>query len=163
MDAERLQEIYDSLPTVDCKGHCWNSCGPIDMSPLEWMRIEERGVEIPEFTPERSRLWAMDLPLHCPALDPETKRCTVYDVRPLICRLWGVTESMPCPHGCEVTPGVMSDEEAMTLIAETMGQETDIAEILNDPELGPAMKKFLRDGDEEALIRALEQRGIHAQ
>jgi Fe-S-cluster containining protein len=29
--------------------------------------------------------------------------CTVHDERPLICRLWGVVENMPCPHGCTPT------------------------------------------------------------
>ena len=36
--------------------------------------------------------------LACPLL--RHGRCTVYAQRPLVCRLWGVTESMECPHGC---------------------------------------------------------------
>jgi Fe-S-cluster containining protein len=36
----------------------------------------------------------------CAALDLETKRCRVYDRRPLICRLFGMVKAMRCPHGC---------------------------------------------------------------
>lgn len=35
----------------------------------------------------------------CPAL--VENRCTVYDVRPTICRLWGAGPGMACPWGCE--------------------------------------------------------------
>jgi hypothetical protein len=27
-------------------------------------------------------------------------RCSIYQDRPLICRLYGVAEGLPCPHGC---------------------------------------------------------------
>jgi Fe-S-cluster containining protein len=35
----------------------------------------------------------------CPLL--RHGRCTVYDARPMICRLWGLDDFMVCPHGCE--------------------------------------------------------------
>jgi len=35
--------------------------------------------------------------LSCPHLD--TKGCSVYLERPLICRLFGTTPRLPCPHG----------------------------------------------------------------
>ncbi len=43
-------------------------------------------------------------------------RCSVYEVRPLICRLWGATEAMPCPFGCE-PDRVLTDEESSALIS----------------------------------------------
>ena len=33
--AEKLQEIYYSLPTIECKGKCWGTCGPIPLTTLE--------------------------------------------------------------------------------------------------------------------------------
>lgn len=30
-----------------------------------------------------------------------TGKCTVYTVRPFICRLWGTTPTLRCPEGCE--------------------------------------------------------------
>ena len=35
--------------------------------------------------------------LSCPHLGENG--CEVYDERPLICRLFGTTPSLPCPHG----------------------------------------------------------------
>jgi len=37
--------------------------------------------------------------LTCPAL--VNGLCSVYAVRPLICRLWGVVREMACPFGCK--------------------------------------------------------------
>lgn len=40
----------------------------------------------------------------CPFRDNAKKRCLIYEIRPIICRLFGVTEGMNCPNGntCEV-------------------------------------------------------------
>lgn len=120
----RIQEAYDRLPEIDCKGKCWNSCGPVDMHPAEHERIRERGVEIQEFTELRSYLWKLNAPLYCSALT-EDKRCSVHDVRPLICRLWGVVKGldMECPHGCEIDGEPLGVREAMRLLTSVMMPE----------------------------------------
>ena len=113
---DSLERIYRAIPTVACKGLCAESCGPIDMSPTERRRIEDRGVDIP--TPAT---YFANKDSECAAL--VDNRCSVYTDRPLICRLWGAVESMPCPHGCEVTPGLLMDAGAHTLIARTLKLE----------------------------------------
>jgi Fe-S-cluster containining protein len=35
----------------------------------------------------------------CPMLSAEG-RCTVYALRPALCRLWFMVEDLPCPYGC---------------------------------------------------------------
>lgn len=115
--SDSLERIYRAVPTVECRGLCAQSCGPIDMSDAERNRIEARGVTMPK----REQL--MDNIIErgtcdCPALVDE--RCSIYDDRPLICRLWGAVESMPCPHGCTVTPGLLMDTGARTLIARSL-------------------------------------------
>lgn len=52
-------------------------------------------------------------------------RCSLYSIRPVICRLWGVVESMPCPHGCK-PERVLTDEEGFGLVAATMELDGDI-------------------------------------
>lgn len=42
--------------------------------------------------------------------------CSVYVDRPLICRLWGVVETMPCPFGCRPERW-LSEQEALELAA----------------------------------------------
>jgi hypothetical protein len=57
----------------------------------------------------------------CPLL--RQGRCTVYAVRPLICRLWGVVESMPCPWGCRPERFLTVEEgEALMRQAEGLSQ-----------------------------------------
>lgn len=35
----------------------------------------------------------------CPFLEAE--RCSIYEERPFMCRVWGVADGLTCPHGCE--------------------------------------------------------------
>lgn len=37
-------------------------------------------------------------------------RCSVYVVRPLLCRLWGMVDKMRCPHGCVPSRWPADDE-----------------------------------------------------
>lgn len=39
---------------------------------------------------------------HCPLYDRAAERCMVYPVRPLVCRLLGFVEWMPCPAGLDL-------------------------------------------------------------
>lgn len=86
-----LDVIYARIPPMRCRGLCTEACGPIAMSRLEWERIEEvRGAPMPGYGPVTNS---------CPLLTRDG-RCSVYEVRPLICRLWGAILALPCPHGC---------------------------------------------------------------
>jgi Fe-S-cluster containining protein len=43
------------------------------------------------------------------------RRCTVYEARPLICRVYGAAEGLRCPHGC--TPErVVPDVEVFEML-----------------------------------------------
>lgn len=166
---DALHQLYGKLPSVNCKGLCWNSCGPIDLSTAERRRIVEWGVEIPVFTEERSQRWAADEPLYCPALEhnpelPGGVGCSVYNDRPLICRIWGVGEDdLACPHGCETT-GTLTHAEVMDLLMESFkigGHENfsdadaeqaneTLQAALADPKVGPLMRRFMQ-GDRSVL------------
>jgi uncharacterized protein len=116
--SDSLERIYRSVPYVACKQLCAHSCGPIEMSDEERRRIAERGVVIPPPAEVLDAVMKGEHNMDCPAL--VDGRCSVYDVRPLICRLWGAVESMPCPHGCEVTPGLLMDDGAGVLIRRSL-------------------------------------------
>lgn len=81
----RLERLYASLPSIACKGLCSDCCGPIYVNSFEWERMGR-----PQWNKAS---------LKCPVL--VEKRCSVYEVRPLICRLWGLVDEMPCPWGCK--------------------------------------------------------------
>lgn len=106
---EQLDALYAELPTIDCQGHCWDSCGPIDMSSAEQWRIRRAGVFIP------LRSFTRDGPSTCTALTA-FRQCSVYDVRPLICRIWGLTKRLPCAYGCRPSRW-LTEPEAYELLA----------------------------------------------
>lgn len=93
----RLEAIYAQVPDIpDCKGECYRSCGPIAqlgiMTPFEYSQLRDA-----------PRLEQVS-PTDCELLDAD-KRCSVYGLRPLICRLWGTVDTprMRCPYGCTPT------------------------------------------------------------
>lgn len=98
-----LQEIYADIPDVGCKGLCVEACGPIACTRQEADRmIAASGFKL-----------KIDKTLTCGYLS--NGRCTVYAVRPLVCRLYGAAESLPCDFGCRPT---MSAEAAKKLLNE---------------------------------------------
>lgn len=99
----KADKIYTKLPYMECKGLCQKLCGPILMARGELERIEAHVGEIPR----------MGESLVCPLL--RNGRCTVYDIRPLICRLWGLVRKMRCPYGCRPKKWV-SDKKAGKLL-----------------------------------------------
>ena len=80
------------------------------MSRVEWERIIERL----GFEPKAGDFSTL-LDLQCPMLSPD-RRCNVYDIRPLICRLWGLVRTMRCPWGC-VPERWLSHEDGHRLLA----------------------------------------------
>jgi hypothetical protein len=112
--AARMQAIYDQVPAMaDCKGNCWISCGPVSMTPWETRRLAQAGHCItPDAQARRSitDFW-------CEALGPDG-RCQAYSIRPLICRLWGTVDWLPCPWGCRPVGGWLPNDVAFRLILE---------------------------------------------
>jgi Fe-S-cluster containining protein len=107
--AAQLDDLYAQLPRINCQGLCWDSCGPIRMTRAEHRRIRaETHVDIPE--------GRIDAPAMCVALTM-LRRCGVYDLRPMICRLWGVVESLPCTFGCR-PERYLTDPECYELLAQ---------------------------------------------
>lgn len=90
-----LQAIYDEIPQIACQRRCQECCSLIIMSRSEWQRIKaETGEPFPPANMER---------LECGWLTRDGL-CRHHDLRPGICRLWGVVETMRCPFGCEILP-----------------------------------------------------------
>lgn len=104
-----LERIYAQLPKINCKKLCTAHCGPILCSELEEDRVEARLCKPLTFD---------ETTLSCSAL--KGGLCSAYEVRPLICRLFGVAEGLLCPHGC-VPERILSKEEARQLIRQVCG------------------------------------------
>lgn len=115
VDAE-LAALYDQIPAIpDCTGECWISCGPVGLVDRERQRIRDAGYRI---TPvEQARRHADTF--WCEALTQD-RRCAVYELRPLECRLWGAVEDMPCPYGCVPEGGWLPASEGTRLRIEAL-------------------------------------------
>lgn len=100
--AAAMAALYAQLPTIECRGHCWDSCGPIPLTSTERVNIRRTAqVDIPPHTTMPSKRGM------CPALSM-MNTCKVYAVRPLICRLWGLVDNLPCNFGCMPDGGRLS-------------------------------------------------------
>jgi hypothetical protein len=99
--AAKLEALYARLPTVACQGKCAVACGPVPMTTFEAVRLRRAD--------PRHRWPMVNTSARCCYLTA-ADRCSVYAVRPLICRVWGIVKRMSCMHGC--TPDRwMSDAE----------------------------------------------------
>jgi len=105
---DELAALYAEVPDAHCKGLCVDSCGPIAATAGEAGRMFKEASG-------RPLLLAEDL--RCGYLD-RRGRCAVYEVRPLICRLYGSVDDprMRCPYGCE-PERYLSNAEATALMA----------------------------------------------
>ena len=100
-----LDQAYATLPKLDCQRKCQESCGPIVFSGEELWRIKRRG-----------HVAYYDARRHACSLLNEEGDCSVHDIRPMICRLWGLTKSMACPFGC-VPERWLTEDETHALLA----------------------------------------------
>ena len=109
--SKELQAIWDKVPEMeDCKGMCQSSCGPIPVYTPERKLIEGRTGK-PLTTVKNGTTCSM---LTAAGV------CSVYGIRPLICRIWGAVkdnENARCPYGCKPKRW-LTNEEAMALFAE---------------------------------------------
>jgi hypothetical protein len=109
---DALAKLYAQVPAIDCQGRCWTSCGAVDMSARERHRIAKAGHPITPFIEameSEENFW-------CDAL--KDGRCVIYQLRPMLCRLWGVVETMPCVYGC-VPERMLTKEEGDLLLLQS--------------------------------------------
>lgn len=105
-----LQAIYDQLPKIKCQGFCGRDrhntcCGPIACTELEAKLLDDYNGTKTAWESLGRKFVMMKLePLSplmtCPHLNV-SGQCNAYAVRPYVCRVWGIVETMKCPWGCK--------------------------------------------------------------
>ena len=94
------QDLINRVASLECKGDCWVSCGPIRVQKAENDRIrrfcEDRGLSFHDLLEARNPPPANRPP--CVYL--ERGRCVVHPARPAICRLYGASLILKCVYGC---------------------------------------------------------------
>ena len=94
-----IKVLRESIPTFTCKPGCSDCCGPVTASSFEVARLPRKS--------EKDHDEAL-ADFRCPHLGENG--CEVYAERPLICRLFGTTPTLPCPNACG--PSKMIDPAA---------------------------------------------------
>ncbi|MCX7204866.1 MAG: YkgJ family cysteine cluster protein [Proteobacteria bacterium] len=98
MNSQKIRFFRQRIPSFECIPGCHDCCGPVTTSSEEMSRLPRKTAAEHEAAMEN---------LSCPHLGDQG--CTVYMERPLICRLFGTTPTLPCPHGKR--PELMIDEK----------------------------------------------------
>ena len=83
-----LDRLRTRIPSFTCIVGCHDCCGPVTASSEEMDRLPVK-TEAEHETALAN--------LSCPHLGEHG--CEVYSERPLICRLFGTTQTLPCPNG----------------------------------------------------------------
>lgn len=123
---DALDRLYAELPTIECQRLCQEACGPIGMTRIEHRRLE------------RGRGELACVGLECPLLVDGA--CSAYDIRPLICRVFGLSEGLKCPHGC-VPSRWLTDEEAFELFRRANAIGGPVRHILLTPEFAAHLRE----------------------
>jgi len=84
-----LRQLRDRIPDMKCVPGCTQCCGHVPWSRFEWLLL-----------PTGERRKHDDFTFLCP--HATERGCRVYEHRPLVCRMTGVSEGIPCPRGVPV-------------------------------------------------------------
>lgn len=76
--------------------NCGECCGPVPINESEYRCIKNYVDQHPEV---RDVVNAEHQQMECVFRDNSNKRCAIYPVRPMVCRLFGVIDEMKCPNG----------------------------------------------------------------
>lgn len=87
-NSRKIDKLRREIPNFSCVPGCHDCCGPVTASSEEMSRLPVKSAAEHE---------AALAEWNCVHLGPNG--CEVYDQRPLICRLFGTTPSLPCPRG----------------------------------------------------------------
>jgi len=114
-----LKRLWRMIPHVQCKGLCQDQCAWVPVYPVEALYIMERHPDA-RFLPashgaSRSIAPTLGAGGRCGFLN-EAGRCSIYEDRPAICRMFGHTVSEPslqnslyCEHGCKASKPLESN------------------------------------------------------
>ncbi len=80
--------------------NCGLCCGPVPVTETELNKIKKAVERMPAKKRERLMKQKRD-PFTCIFRDSENDNCSIYNVRPEVCRMFGFYEGMDCPNNPE--------------------------------------------------------------
>lgn len=146
---EKLKQFYKLIPKSNCKGLCQDSCTAVGFTNIEGERMADAAKQAP-FLAEDG---------HCGYLVND--KCSIYSSRPAICRLFGSTEKLVCPFGCE-PDAVLSEKTSMGILSaiDKLGDGIMYVNITDDQRKQMTMERLLNkamgDMGIEEIAKALK-------
>jgi Fe-S-cluster containining protein len=120
VDAVMAGAVRASGAWIACRIGCSECCmGPFEITQADAERLREGLAALADGDPERAarvrrraRAYAGGEDEACPALDPDTGACDLYESRPLTCRVFGpAVRSAGGVGACELCYAGASDEQ----------------------------------------------------
>lgn len=97
---DEMQRLYEKIPKSKCKAGCFSCCiNSVQMTSEELEKI--------------GGYTYID---RCPHLSLSEGKCTVYEHRPMVCRLYGTSELLKCEN-C-VPEKFLDEEETREILRE---------------------------------------------
>jgi len=103
MDVKMLKFLLKRVEALECKGMCTEFCDQsFAIGQNEDNTIKEfcEENEIPFTSLQRNFLEVPEHSLACQYL--KAGRCSIYPVRPIVCRVWGAADTLSCPWECKI-------------------------------------------------------------
>ncbi len=114
----RIDAILSTIPSFKCKEGCADCCGPVQLSRLEYYRCVKASGRTADDVRQHMEKNIKRKIYQCPLLNQKTNQCSVYEVRPAICRIFGATRELSCPHGyAPEAAQMLSEERARDILA----------------------------------------------
>lgn len=79
-----IKSLRDQIPEFECIPGCTDCCGIVSFSPYEWNTL---------------LIHQQHTTFACPYIAGDNGGCSIYDDRPIPCRLFGTVPRLACPHG----------------------------------------------------------------
>lgn len=135
------------LPSMRCDDGCGRCCGMVPVTAAEYARViayaREHGIE-PVIQGITCPFW-------------QGGKCSVYEVRPLVCKLMGHVPELTCPRGYNVNVG---SDRGRKLVRQNGQPSTCLHQALEDFGLVTDWAEEVRSAfDKEVPHHALEKYG----
>lgn len=101
--------------------NCIQCCANVPVTAKEMVAVRRAVRAMPEEQIDRLREQQREKGA-CPLVDVENKRCTIYDARPGLCRMFGYMEKMQCPYNTHIK--LMPFAEGQKKFIEHIGANT---------------------------------------
>ena len=105
----KLKYLYSKIPEFNCIPRCTACCGP-----HPWANVEHR--VIAKWMSERGMVEKFSKTMFGDCQYIENHKCSIYEVRPVLCRLFGVVDTPKLMCSFRPSKGHISDEEAREIM-----------------------------------------------